>query len=123
MSNIFFIRGTIAISVEADKPTIYITPCAGFLTPDKQWAIAFPVCTLDKDKGKGDAKLFKLSDDKKEIKFECDPSIPDIYLAGLIGVSTHQKPVEVRLEIAEPAKQAKSAKDFKITGFVIPAPT
>lgn len=126
MSNIFFIRGTIAIFLIDDKLTIYVTPCGGFLTPDKQKAIAFPVCPSGKDKDKAElkdvdnAKLIKLMDDKKQIKFACGAKIKVTYLAALIGVATQQKSVEVRLDISE---KVESTEGIKIIGFVIPAPT
>ncbi len=43
MSNTYFIKGTIAIQIQGDMPTVWIIPSVDFLTPDKQSAIAFPV--------------------------------------------------------------------------------
>lgn len=132
MSNTYFIRGTISIRVEGGASMIGITPCAGFLTPDKpQKAIAFPV-SHPKDK-EGDAKLIKLSDDKQ---FECDAQDVKEYLSALLSIAAQQKPVELHLTAVESSanteskavstshdKIAVSNEAYrKITGFVFSAP-
>lgn len=113
MCNTFFIRGTIVISVGADKPTIYITPCAGFLTPDKpSKAIAYPTDFVNVTC----AKLITLTDGDR---FECDATKITAYLHTLVTLAAQQKTVEIRLDITAPEK---SATDFKIIGFVFPVP-
>lgn len=117
MSNIFFIRGTISVQVEGHKPIIWITPCVGFLTPDKQQVIAFPVPSSE-DKAV-DAKLIKCSDDR-QFKFEfgaqAETDAIKANIPSLLAVAAQQKPIELRLEESEPTV-------LKITGFVFPAPS
>lgn len=108
MSNTYFIRGTISVRIDRGKPTIWITPCAGFLTPDKQKAIAFP----DLSNTSTSAKLIKLSDGKT---FECGARGIKSYLPALLAVAPQQKPIELRLEESTPT-------EVKITGFVFPLP-
>jgi hypothetical protein len=104
MSETYFIRGTITIRAEGDEVKIGITPCAGFLTPDKPYqAIAFPV------KKTRYAKLIELQDEKK---FECDAKVKVEYIPALLVIAAQQKPVELRLEVAA----------LEIVGFVFPTP-
>ncbi len=131
MSITYFIRGTISVQVEGHKPTIWITPCAGFLTPDKQKVIAFPVPSPEDEAV--DAKLIKWSDDKQfkfKFKFEtktktktktkadadADADAIKANIPALLVIAAQQKPIELRLE------ESKS-KGLKITSFVFPAPS
>lgn len=108
MSNTYFIRGTISIQVDGNKTTTWITPCAGFLTPDKHKAIAFPVSTSAD--APVDAKLVKLSDDKQ---FEFEANAIKANIPALLVVAAQQKPIELRLD----------SSGLKVVGFVFPAPS
>lgn len=118
MSNTYFIRGTISVQVEGHKPTIWITPCVGFLTPDKQKVIAFPVPSPEDEEI--DAILIKWSDDK-QFKFEFEAktmtaAVIKANIPSLLAVATQQKSIELRLKKSNPT-------GLKITGFVFPAPS
>ena len=108
MCNTYFIRGTISVQVDREKltPTIWITPCTGFLAPDKQKAIVYPVL-LPEDKA-GDAKLIKMSEDKQ---FEFEAKAIKDYIPSLLNFAAQQKSVELHLDL-----------DLKIVGFIFPAP-
>jgi len=108
MSITYFIRGTISVQVEGHEPTIWITPCAGFLTPDKQKVIAFPVPSPEDEAV--DAKLKKRQPDDEQFKFEADAI--KAYIPSLLVVAAQQKPIELRLN-----------PDLKIVGFVFPVPS
>ena len=113
MTNTYFIRGTISVQVRRHKPKIWITPCVGFLTPDKQKMIAFPVRfngTI------GNAKVIKWSKDK-QFQFVFEAKAIKANIPSLLAVAAQQKPIELRLE-----EFTKTAK-IKITGFVFPAPS
>ena len=111
MSNSYFIRGTISVHVDGCKSKIWITPCAGFLTPDKQSMIAFPVPSSEDEAV--DAKLIKWSDDKQfKFKFEAKAKAIKANIPSLLVVAAQQKPIELRLN-----------SDLKIVGFVFPAPS
>lgn len=112
----FYIRGTISICINGNNSKIYITPCAGFLTPDKpSRAIAYPYPPpLHSENKIVDAKLIKLLDEKR---LECDASGIEAYLPTLVAVAAQQKPVEIYLEIQDAVVPAK------ITGFVFPVPS
>lgn len=115
MSNTYFIRGTVSIQVGGGKPKIWITPCAGFLTPDKQKVIAFPIPSPE-GKTKGKAKLIKSSNDKL-FRFKAKAKVIQDNTPALLVVAAQQKPIELRLK-----KFTKLAK-IRITGFVFPAPS
>lgn len=108
MSVSYFIRGTISVQVEGDKSKIWITPSAGFLTPDKQKAIAFPVPSSEDEAVC--AKLKKRGPDDEQFKFEADAI--KAYIPSLLVVAAQQKPIELRLD-----------PDLKIVGFVFPVPS
>jgi hypothetical protein len=115
VSNIFFIRGTISVQVNGDKPKLWVSPCTGFLTPDKERAIAFPVLSpKGETKGKkGNAKLIKSSKDK-QFKFRAK-AIRD-HIPALLAIAAQQKPIELRFEESEPT-------ELNIIGFIFPAPS
>jgi hypothetical protein len=119
MSNIFFIRGTISVQVDGCKSKIWITPCTGFLTPDKKNVIAFPVPSPEDEAV--EAKLIKWSDDKQfkfefEAKNKAEADAIKANIPSLLAVAAQQKPIELRLEESPPT-------GLKITGFVFPAPS
>lgn len=119
MSITFFIRGTISVQVKGDKLKLWVTPCAGFLTPDKKRAIAIPVPlpkgkTTGKKRKNGNAKLVKSSKDGQFVFLA--PAIRD-HIPALLVIATQQKTIELRLK-----KFSKPAKT-KITSFVFPAPS
>ena len=120
MSITYFVRGTISVQVDGNRSTISITPCPGFLTPDKQYVIAFPVSfpkgkTKGKTKGKKrNAKLIKSSKDQ-QFRFRAK-AIRD-HIPTLLDIAAQQKTIELHLK-----KFAKPATT-KITGFVFPAPS
>ena len=115
MSDSYFMRGTITIRVDRKTPMIGITPCAGFLTPDKPHkAIAFPISSTRSFT----AKLFELPDEKQ---LECSV-VKEIerYFPALITVAAQQKTIELRFEFDE--EKADTGEKCKITGFIFPAP-
>lgn len=112
MSVSYFIRGTISVQVDGDKSKIWITPSAGFLTPDKQKAIAFPV--LYSEDVTVDAKLINRFDDEQfKFEFEAEAEPIKANIPSLIVVAAQQKPIELRLD----------SSGLKITGFVFPIPS
>jgi hypothetical protein len=113
----YFIRGTISIHVKGGRPKLWVTPCAGFLSPDRERAIAFPVPSpkgKTKGEAKGNAKLIKASKDK-QFRFRAK-AIRD-HIPALLIIAGQQKAIELRLK-----KFTKPTKT-KITGFVFPAPS
>ena len=114
MRKAYFIRGTISVQAEGGKSIIWISPCAGFLTPDRQKLIAFPAPS-SKGKTKGKAKLMESANDK-QFKFKDKAKVIQNNIPALLVVATQQKPIELRLK-----KFTKRAK-IRITGFVFPAP-
>lgn len=124
MSKTYYIRGTITITVkvEGGKSKVGITPCAGFLSPDKpQKAIAFPLPETKNDSDQiGTALLIGLNK-RKVCKFDAE-AIKD-YMPALLSIAGQQKLVELHLtKIKKKAKQKKNKKKCKIVGFVYPAP-
>ena len=113
MINTYFIRGTISVQVDESKSTIWFTPCAGFLTPDKQRVIAFPVPSSKEDIV--DAKLIKWSNDK-QFKFKVEAAVIKDNISSLLTIAAQQKPIELRLDESKPT-------GLKVTGFVFPAPS
>jgi len=109
MSVTYFIRGTISVQAEKNISTIWITPSAGFLTPDKQKVIAFPVLTSEEKTV--DAKLIKRSDDE-QFKFKIEADAIKTNIPSLLVVAAQQKPIELHLD-----------HDLKLVGFVFPAPS
>jgi hypothetical protein len=102
----YFVKGTIAVKVDTEETKISITPCAGFVTPDKKHVIAFSVTTG------GDAKLIELLGGS----FECDVAPIKNHISSLLTIAAQQKSTEIRIEITTNRKQ-------KVTGFTFPAPT
>ncbi len=122
MSDKYFIRGTITVRVDGSKSYIRITPCVGFLTPDKSAkAIAFPLSPTEKNI----ARLIKLLDEKFFVcKCECECCVRKNHLPALLDIAGQQKPVELHLIKGEEIKSTEptKAKEFnwKIVGFVFP---
>ncbi len=118
MNDTYFIRGTISIQVDDNKSKIWITPCAGFLTPDKQQVIAFPVPSpkgKTKGKTKGKAKLNE-SDNDKQFRFKAKTNAIRDNIPALLVVAAQQKPIELRLEVSNHSR-------LVIIGFIFPAPS
>ena len=121
MSRTYFIRGTITMRVEIGVPLaiarVGVTPCVGFLTPDKEpKAIAFPITeTTDGTDHKSTARLIDLNG--KSCEFDAE-LIKDS-LPALLSIAGQNKLVEIRLSVEG---TNTSAADFKVVGFVYPAP-
>ena len=109
MSKTYFIRGTISVEVGGDKSTLWVTPCAGFLTPDKKKAIAFP----NSSNTSTTAKLIDLADGKT---FECEAGEIAHHLPALISLAAQSKPIELSLNVPKP-------KESKVAGFIFPVPS
>lgn len=108
MSNTYFTRGTISVHVEEGQSKVFLTPCAGYLSPDKQYAIAFPISPPEGEAV--DAKLIGTSVHKQfRLEFEVKAKKPDI--SFWLAIAAQQNPIELRLN-----------PDRKIVGFVSPAP-
>ncbi len=109
MKTSYMIRGTISVYVNGKQPEIWIIPSTGFLTPDKQKVIAFPVPS---SKGKTNSKAeFIGSANDKQFKFKAKCHIRD-NIPALLAAAAQQKPLELRLD-----------PNLKIVGFVFPAPS
>jgi len=109
MSNIYLIRGTISVQVEGDKLTFQITPCAGFLTPDKKKAIAFP----SPSETSNIAALVELKDGKT---FLCAADGVAPYMSAFVSLAAQSKPVELSLDLSK-------LDEIKVIGFTFPGPT
>ena len=114
MKSRYFVRGAFSVRIRGKKLEIWITPSAGFLTPDKQNMIAFPVPS-PKGKTVGKAKLIGLAN-SSQLKLKARRQVRD-HLAGLLAVATQQTPIELRL------KEITKRRRNRITGFVLPAPS
>lgn len=96
---------------------IGISPCAGFLTPDApQKGIALPSADTKKNSHPNIAMLVNL-DDKKKLEFDADPIKG--FIPALFSIAGQNKLIEIRLSVEG---NDTSAADFKVVGFVYPAP-
>lgn len=109
MSATYFIRGTISVQVGCGKSVLWVTPCAGFLTPDKKKVIAFP----NQSETATTAELIKLSDGKK---FACKAEKIMKYLPALISLASQSKAIELSLDLSNP-------DNTNVVGFTYPAPS
>jgi len=109
MCDTYFIRGTISVQVGSGKLILLVTPCAGFLTPYKKKAIAFPYRSNLSTK----AELIDLEDGET---VACVAEEMALCLPTLIALATQSKPIELSLNVSTP-------KNIKVTGFTFPAPT
>lgn len=105
---IYFIRGTIKLTVINGEKKISVVPLSGFISPNKpRRAIAFPVS------GKSlDAKLIEMTGDEKST-VDMDMKISKEHLPVLVQIAATQKPVELHLEVDKGSK-------LKVVGFVFP---
>jgi hypothetical protein len=104
MSNTYFIRGTISVQAEGARSRVLLTPCTGFLSPDKKKAIAFP---LQDDSTV--AMLTALSGDKN---LDFDAAAIKGHMPGLLAIAAQQKAIELHFE--------ENAGGWKVMGFVFP---
>lgn len=117
MSDTYFIRGTISVQVGGGTSMLLVTPCAGFLTPDKKKAIAFPIPseTSNPPEAFTKAVLIGLKEGKT---FPCKYGAEGITLClpALISLAAQSKPIELSLNVSKP-------EEIKVAGFTYPAPS